>query len=168
MSDDVDRLIYDIEQAFSFAEMPPSSVVLAEGSDSHDCYGLSDDLDGFRGKEASGDVIRCIHQEILCLSPRAWLWILPYYLKYCLSPEGRYNQFETESLIYTLSPSEEVGGVVEDRLALLDISQLAVLERFLVYLSSQSWWQSYCPEELSAAIFFIHSVKDGRVNQGGF
>jgi hypothetical protein len=163
MRSDVNALINEVKVELYPMAMPASSHVIASDCSVVDCYGLLDDLEVFRGKPVSGDLIRLVHQRLLCLSPAGWRWVMPYYLIYCLSSEGQRNRFETEYLIYALSPSDEQHADVVGRLGLFDVAQLALVEKFLLYLASDPWWMSYCPLDLERAVNFIRVLVETRL-----
>ena len=95
-----------------------------------------------------------VHQELYHLSPVGWTWILPHYLRYCLTPEAIYNRFETEFLIYNFAPSPEFEKDAVARLSGLSPAQVRCLYSFFSWLLSDTDWQcSYAQELVSAKAF---------------
>ncbi len=150
-------MLKEIESAFSLLEMPlPTEVLFSNKNLEHAL--LIGDIEEFRNKPITGEFIRLIHREMSHLSPKFWRWILPHYLKYCLTAEAKYNRMETEFLIYSLAPALEFETDTTRRLSLLSRSQIMCLIHFLEWCLIDRYWQDFCPEELRKAIDFLHTI----------
>lgn len=124
----------------------------------YQCEYLSEYLDESRGKPIDGSIIRFMHQEISCLSAKGWLWALPHYLPFCLTPEAEYNRMETEFLIYNFAPDDEYKSDTKARLSGLAAPQVRCLVHFLEWLSENPQWKDYCPEDLSRALQLVREL----------
>lgn len=156
---DTAHLLKEIESVFPFVEMPSTSDFLFHQTDCFECEGLKEDVEHYRGKEITGHVIRSFHQEMSHLSAKAWKWILPHYLRFCLTPEAAYNRTETEFLIYSLSPELQFQRDTSQRLSGLNQVQVDCLIHFLDWCLSQQYWKDYCPHEIANAINFLRTIK---------
>lgn len=145
-----------IESVFPFVEMPSAAELISLGRP--DSEYLTQELERYRGKQIVGDTIRLIHQELSYLSAKGWRWILPHYLRFCLTPEAEYNRMETEFLIYNLGPDLKFQGDTTQRLALLASRQISCLIDFLRWCQNQEYWREYCPDQLSRAIGFLRTL----------
>ena len=149
--------------AFPRVEMPERSRLLFKGMQGvGDSELLVQDLEELRGKPIDGAVIRSVHQELSFLSAETWRWLLPHYLRYCLTDEARYNRFETQFLIYNLGPSLEFQRDTQKKLALLTKSQLACLIHFLKWCMEDGDWKDLFEENIARAISFIETVAADR------
>lgn len=166
MNIDKHSLAHEIDRAFPFVRMPAPDEIPHHRGGCPTCEQLVIDLDVFRGKAIGADAIRELHQEMSHLSAEAWRWILPHYLRYCLTPEAEYSSFETEFLIYSLSPVEAFEADTVSRLALLSSDQIRVLREFLLYLSSVDYWKNYCPNEIDRGVAFLTSILAGGTETG--
>lgn len=153
-----DALSKEIEAVFSFVEMPLGAELLFHKNGCLECGSLLEDIEQYRGKEITGEFIRLIHQELSHLSAKAWRWILPYYLRFCLTPEAEYNQMETEFLIYNLGPDLKFQTETLQRLSLLNKDQINCLIHFLEWCSINQHWKECCPNELGMALKFLQST----------
>jgi hypothetical protein len=158
MSNDAESLAKEIDQAFPLIGMPSPEEIQRHLTGCPTCEHLAADLESYRDKLIGVEVIRELHQEISHLSAKALQWILPYYLKYCLTPEAEYSGFETEFLIYSLAPVEEFEADVTCQLSLFNSNQIRVLRKFMAYLLSTDYWRSYCPVELDRGIAFLSKL----------
>ncbi len=152
-------LLKEIETAFPFVEIPHKSELMFHKDSCFECDDLLEDIEQYRNKEITGNAIRLIHQEMSKLSAKAWQWVLPHYLRFCLTSEAQYNQMETEFLIYSLAPTWDYQAATLQRLSLLDASQIKCLIHFFEWCLIQEYWQEYCPEDLNRAIQFLGSIE---------
>lgn len=152
---DIQELQSEIEKVFSIRDMPAENLVTLHGHECPDCAGLLTDLEQYRDKPIDGEVIRLIHQELYHLSPLGWSWILPHYLRYCLTPEAIYNRFETEFLIYSLAPDLEFEKDSLFRMSSMSGDQVRCLQNFLDWCLNQTYWNDFCPEEIVLAKTFL-------------
>ena len=155
---DTESLLHEIESEFPLVEMPPDIELSFHKIDCAQCEYLRNDLSEYRNKEITGKEIRSIHQEMSCLSAKAWRWILPHYLKFCLTPEAAYNTMETEFLIYNLGPDLKYQKDTLQRLSQLSKNQISCLIHFLDWCSNQYPWKDYCPEDIAKARSFLCTV----------
>lgn len=152
----------EIEQAFPFVDMPSFAEIPNHDQGCHECSQLAEDVDALRGRPIGGEEIRQLHQELSHLSAKSWQWLLPHYLRYCATPEAEYNKFETEFLIYSLSPLERFEGDANNRLKFITDSQIQTLLNLLRCFSTDEYWGKYCPAELQRGISFLKKVLVGR------
>ncbi len=152
----------EIENAFPLVSMPENSDLSFHSKGCHDCDEIREDLEYYRDKEISGEVIRLVQRYLSTLSAKATCWILPHYLRFCLTPEAEYNRMETEFLIYALGPTEEFQEETLNRLSLLNQIQILCLIHFLEWCFNQEYWKDYCPEELDRGIRLLRSALDSR------
>ena len=153
---DTATLRAEINLSFPFVEMPPTGELLVPEYAASQY--LAEELEQYRPRQVDGGAIRLVHQELPHLSAKAWRWILPHYLRFCLTPEAEYNRMETEFLIYNLGPSLRFQSDTNQRLSLLTTSQVLCLIDFLFWCENQEYWKQYCPSDISRAIGFLKTV----------
>lgn len=151
----VEYLIKEINTVFPLVDKPSDAQLTFHETGCHECDYLVQDLSQFKDKTLPNNGIREIHQEMSCLSAKAWRWALPSYLNYCLSEDGAYSQMETEFLIYNLSPSEEFSEDAKVRLSALNKEQVQCLVNFLEWCKVHDYWREYCPDEIKSGIIFL-------------
>jgi hypothetical protein len=152
------NLLEEITIVFPSKVMPQTGdLIVNKGRDS-ECNYLREDLDAARGQPVTGAVIRLVHQELTCLSVKALQWILPYYLRYCLSDDGQESRMETEFLIYSFSPLEEFKEAALQRFTFLQRDQIVCLLHFVDWCSAHPYWGEYFPEDLQRAREFLRSL----------
>jgi hypothetical protein len=152
-------LLQEIETAFPILEMPSTDSLVIHDASCPDCSDLLIDLESWRGQAITDDEIRLIHQNLSHLSPSTWRWILPHYLRFCLTPIAEYNRMETEFLVYALSPEPEFVEVTWNKLSLLSEKQLACLVWFFEWLANHHFWREYCPENIVSALRFLRTKR---------
>lgn len=157
-------LLDEIELVFPFVEMPIVGELTLHDANCPECRYLAEDLEQYRRKDITGETIRLIHQEMSYLSAKATRWILPHYLRYCLTPEAEYNRMETEYLIYHFGPRCEFQQRTSGQLSLLNTVQLKCLIHFFEWCLRQSYWREYCPQDIESAISFLEEV--GQTERG--
>lgn len=157
-----EKLREEIENNFPFIDKPEGKSISFHKDDCYHCVYLRRDLEVYDSKEIPPAAIRHIHQEMSCLSSEGWLWVLPSYLRFCLTDEAAYNQFETEFLIYNLSPDIEYQSETIERLEALSIEQIKCLISFLEWCQSHEPWSEYCPEAIEAGIKFLSTLISNR------
>lgn len=151
-------LLAEIETAFPVEEMPRTEELTVHPDGCGECKYLREDLEDARGKPITGEVIRLIHQDLACLSVKALRWILPHYLRYCLSDEGQQSQMETEFLVYHFSPAGEYREETLQRFAFLREDQIECLFHFLDWCCAHPHWGEYFPEDLQKAKEFLREL----------
>jgi hypothetical protein len=156
---DIRRLSAEISSTFPTIDMPPRAMLTAHGPKCEVCDGLGDDLEQIRGQPVSGAAIRLVHQELSHLSPSAWAWILPHYLRFCLSDEGREDRISTEFLIYNLAPELKFQADTAKRLSLLTKDQIRCLIDFLDWCLSQDYWKEFFAADISRATGFLRTLR---------
>ena len=152
---DGDLLLAEVKAVFPPEEMPlPAELTISEDGWG-ECIGLRDDLDAVRGEPITSEIFRLIHQDLRCLSEKGLRWILPDYLRYCISAEGQRSRMETEFLVYYLSPNLRYRDQALLRLRFLSRDQIECLYHFLDWCSDHPHWRDYFPEDLQKAKEFI-------------
>ena len=150
-------LIDKIDAVFPSVEMPPLKDFLFHENDGERYAGLLSDIDEFRGGSITGDAVRIIHKDMSKLSAKAWCWIFPHYLKYCLTPEAEFNRMETEFLIYALSPSPEFSQETFQRLSEFNNDQVNCVIDFLNLCLGYEYWKELYAGDIDHAINFLKS-----------
>ena len=153
-----EQLLKEIEAAFPFVEKPKGLDLSFHNESCFQCSELRSDLEMYCEKNIPNKVIRIIHQELSCLSADGWRWVLPSYLRYCVTREASYNQTETEFLIYNLAPSLEYQNEAIERLSALNAEQRQCLVHFLEWCKRHDHWGQYCPNEISKGIEFLSTI----------
>jgi hypothetical protein len=153
-----ESLLAKIRVRFPFVEMPPRENIIFRCTNDGYFDGLLADIEQYRERVITIDLIRILHQELSNLSSEALLWILPYYLEYCLSPEAEYSQMEVEYLIYALSPAPEYRSQVLEKLSAFNGPQIECLVEFVVWCQCHEFWRDYFPNELSQAKDLLGSL----------
>ena len=154
---DTNFLSAEIDIAFPPVEMPHGVDLLFHSTGDFESKSLLEDLEQYRSREIDADAIRLVHQEMSNLSAKAWRWILPHYLKFCLTPEAEYSRMEAEFLIYSLGPNAEFQRDTLQRLSLLNADQINCLIHFLEWCAGHPFWKEYFPEDISKAINFLRA-----------
>jgi hypothetical protein len=150
-----DLLLAEIEAAFPREEMPAADELTISEEGWSECNNLRDDLDAIRGRPLTGETFRLVHQDLRCLSKKGLRWILPHYLRYCISAEGQYSRMETQFLIYNLSPKSSYREETLQRFKFLNIKQIECLCHFLDWCANHPHWREYLPADLQDAMGFM-------------
>ncbi|XQE65164.1 DUF6714 family protein [Pseudomonas sp. P3C3] len=149
----------EVEKHFPFVAKPKGAAVSFHKDDCLHCNFLREDLLPYKGHELPVDAIRCLHQEMSCLSASGWRWALPSYLRYCLTKEAEASGMETEFLIYNLGPAPKYQAEARVRLSALNQEQINCLLNFLLWCKEHEYWSTYCPEDIQRAIEFILTLR---------
>jgi len=150
------ELLKEVDEAFPCMEMPESAELLFHQDQCRSCAEVRRYLDASRGVKADDALIRFIHQQLYHLSPVAFRWILPSYLKFCLSSVS--SQEEVYFLVYNLSPDQEFQEDTYRRLSALNAAQIRCLIHFLNWCSGNECWVEI-RGDVDKAIKFLHTVK---------
>jgi hypothetical protein len=151
-------LLKNIEQVFPFVEMPPKDDLVFKKNDNVEFEDLREDIEQHRGGEISSEFIRLIHQELSLLSAASWQWLLPYYLRYCLTVDAEYSRMEVEFLIYSLGPVDEFKDDTVERLSRLNQHQVDCIVSFLQWCFDRQFWREYCGDDIERAMRFLLSI----------
>jgi len=150
------ELLKKIEEVFPFVEMPSGNELVFHDSNCICCNHLRKELEV--SKKITGDVIRSIHQDLYHLSAKSWNWILPYYIRYCLTAEAKHNQMETAFLIYNFSPALEFQADTLKKLSMLNNTQIMCLIYFLEWCLTFPHWKEFYIEDIKDAINFLRTM----------
>lgn len=154
-----EELAIKLDTDFPFVDKPQGSSISFHLDNCDQCLYLKNDLLSYTGREIPPEAIREIHQEMSNLSAKGWRWVLPSYLRYCLTDEAIYNRMETEFLIYNLAPEDKYKADTLKRLSGLNQNQINCLVEFLNWCKSQDHWVAYCAEEIEQGIKFLLTTK---------
>ena len=157
-------LLFEINSLLPSVAMPCNSDLTFHKGNCLECEYLRKDLEEFRDSFNVEDVIRCLCNEISLLSAKTWRWILPHYLRFCLTPEAEYSRTETEFLVYSLAPEPEFLEDAIVRLSSLSQPQLHVLIHFLQWCLMSTYWEDYFEKDILLAIEFLNSTIAKRSN----
>lgn len=163
MSKKLTALRREIEVTFPFVAMPPSKNLISpsaaqrvEGDD------MLRDIEECRGKPVSVELIRSLHQELHDLSAEAWSWILPHYLRFCMSEAGLDSRMELEHLIYKLDPTPKFTDETTEHLALFTRRQINCLRDVLRWCKNDEYWSEYFSDDLHGALLFLKELLRSR------
>lgn len=151
-------LFNEIGSAFPAIQMPTNAELSFHKGACPQCEYLRNDLEEYRGKEITGDLIRYLHGELSCLSTAGMKWILPHYLKFCLTPEAEYNQMETEFMIYHLGPALKFQEETMQQLSGLKQTQIDCIIHFLEWCAIHPRWSEYCGDDINRALNFVRTI----------
>jgi uncharacterized protein DUF6714 len=154
---DTHSLLAEIDQVLPPVSKPKPNAVPIHATGCGQCDDLRADLAEYNDPVLPPEAIRYIHNDLSCLSAHGLRWVLPSYLKVCLTRD-KYDPLETEFPIYSLAPSPEDEPDTRQRLSALNLRQLMCLLHFLEWCRDHAHWSAYCPEEIADAILFLQSV----------
>ena len=155
---DSENLIKEIELVFPFVERPKGIQVSFHKVDCYQCLYLRQEMERYPGTELPKEALRYLHNELSCLSAKGWAWVLPSYLRYCVTADETYDGMETEFLIYNLSPDLKFQKETMQRLSLLNREQITCLIHFIEWCEEHEHWSNYCPKEIIRAKHFLLSI----------
>jgi hypothetical protein len=162
----IEILRREIEELFPMVSTPDPIEQVLHDPQCPECSELANDLHS-SPYCLGGALVRKLHQELSHLSATGWKWLLPIYLRYCLSDEAIYNRFETEFLIFNLSPSARFEEDTRRRLELITGEQLQVLIDLLTWLYSDEYWEDRWGERIKGGVNFLTSLRAGRATPSG-
>jgi hypothetical protein len=159
------NLAFEIERAFPLVEMPPPEAIRYHPTGCWQCDELAAYLEDHRNNRAGGfTLIDTVWQEMSCLSAQATRWILPHYLRYCLTPEAQEEEMKLENFVFQFSLGKNAEKETPGQFSLLTGEQIRVLIDFLNCLrTSDDWWVETFTEDLDAGIAFLQELQGGRV-----
>lgn len=132
-------LRYEIDSAFPHTEMPAS--VTRQAPRFIESREIDEDIEEFRFLPVTVQTIRAIHLYLPVLSVEAMHWLLPHYLRFCISEEGKcYSRKETASLLCFLGPKPEHVDDTRIILSSLMNEQRICLIHFLAWCRSDNFW----------------------------
>ena len=150
-------LLQEIDALLPPVPKPVGTAISFHESECAHCEYLRNYLAQYTAPELPDEAIRYLHQEMSCLSARGWRWVLPSYLRRCLT-QDLYDPVETEFLIYRLGPSAEHENEMRERLSALSQQQVGCLAHFLEWCRAHPHWSEYCGDDIERARAFIRSV----------
>ena len=107
----------------------------------------------------TGEIIRYLCIDMGCLSPQAWFWILPHYLRFCVTAGDQIDGLETEYLIYNFGTSPEHEAEKRKSLSLLNSEQVLCLVHFVEWVHAEEKWEKYFSEDLEKALRFLKTLE---------
>lgn len=153
------ELSAEIDRVFPRVPMPDRARLFDGKADPKMSAEILDDIERMGRDGVDGAAIRAIHQELSLLSAEMWRWLLPQYLKYCLTEEAQYNRFETEYLIFNLGPELQFQSDAKKRLSLLTNEQLLCLVHFLEWCRQDEWWADANAVDIDRAISLLRVIQ---------
>lgn len=152
MSNSTENLRQVIEEAFPKTAMPEPSSIFDDCHPEH--ASLTADMTEIKG-EFDSTIARIIHQELRWLNPIGFVWVMPYYLDFCLSEDGQYSTAETQFLIFLFSPESKHREKELARYDFLSADQLHAISLFFVWCKEHNDLGLLSIEHLDAANQFI-------------
>ncbi len=152
-----DNILNIIESAFPFVEKPIGMALSFHKDDCLHCKFALRDIEEYSEKEIPREGLRKIYCEMSMLSAEGWRWVLPSYLRFCVSHKNLNRDDETEFLIYNLAPDEKFYAETIERLAALNALQIECLIQFLEWAKEHEHWSTYCAEEIEKGLDFLRN-----------
>jgi len=152
-------LVKEVEDVFPSISKPQGLDLTFHKTGCDECMYVRQDMEGITGAELPFKTLRYLHDEWSCLSAKGWRWVLPSYLKHCLTVDSTYDDMETEFLIYNLGPELKYQKDTLERLSLLNQAQIECLIHFLQWCEVHPHWSEYCPEDIAQALAFMRTVR---------
>ncbi len=152
-------LMEEVENVFPWVEKPQGESLSFHETGCLQCEFVRSDLAVYSDKELPVEAIRYIHQEMPCLSALGWRWVLPSYLRHCLTQEPDHDYGETSFLIYNLAPEPKYEAETRERLSALSTDQINCLLHFVEWCKEHPYWSDFCPNEIALAYEFLQSLK---------
>ena len=154
-----ETVLSHVEQVFGFIKKPRGNSISFHKNDCLQCKFLRQELQPYKDMELPYQGIFCVFQDMSCLSAKGWRWVLPSYLRYCLTKEAEISGMETEFLIYNLGPN--IGHQTEtlERLSDLNQEQINCLLNFLFWCREHDYWSKYYLSDIKRAIGFIQKLR---------
>lgn len=156
---DTADVLAEVNRVFPYVEKQTGIDISFHKFDCGHCQYLREDLEEFVGIKLPSKALRTVYGEMSSLSADGWNWILPSYLRHCLSVENNYDDLETEFLIYNLGPDEKYIEETLLRLAVFNIEQVDCIVHFLEWCGCHKHWSEYCPENIEKALAFMRTVR---------
>lgn len=132
-------LLEEIDSVFPRAAMPAK--VTRQAPRFIESSEIDEEIEEFRGFPFTAATIRAIYRYLPVLSVEAMHWLLPHYLRFCLSDEGRrYSRKEAASLLYFFAPGPEF---VEDTMMIISSftnEQRLCLIHYLDWCVNDNYW----------------------------
>jgi hypothetical protein len=158
---DTQALLNEIETQLPVVPKPPPELIGFHPTGCGHCDLLREDLEKYPEPTLPDEAIRYLHNDWSCLSPQATRWVLPSYLRRCITMDT-YDSLEVEFLICSLSPEAEYESETRQRLNGLSANQTTVLLHFLEWCAEHPEWSSYCEGDIGRAIVFVQSLIDDK------
>ncbi len=155
-------LLKEIEEVFPFVEKPNGLSLSYHKAECAECEGVRRDLEAYSEPELPNEALRYLHNEMGCLSAKAWRWVFPSYLRYCVDVDDTYDGVETEYLIYNFSPELRHQTETYKQLSEFNQAQIDCLIHFLEWCSVHPHWSEYCKEDIENAIGFIKAYRHNK------
>ena len=154
---DTATLLREIEIAFPPVPKPSPDNITFHGKGCFQCQFLREELEGYTEPTLPDEAIEYLVNELTLLSPQATRWVLPSYLRRCITMDPQTGA-ETEYLIYTLSPGPEFHEEIREQTKLLCVDQLKVLLHFVEWCAVHPEWSTYCPDNIASARSFVSTL----------
>lgn len=152
-----DLLLKEINDVFPTIPMPSPAESTVHQNDCEPCDDVPRYFDIYRDSKIDTVFIRYMHKNLYQLSPLGFLWLLPHYLKYCLSNEWCYAEELVYFLVYHLSPSPQFENDAYIRFSELNAVQIQCLISFLNWCNeTESYYDS--EEDTHKAFTFLKKL----------
>jgi hypothetical protein len=147
-----------IESAFPAEDSLAAEPALRHGDECFECSTASAELEQWRRVpvDRSGLAIAAGMQRHLTFE--GWRWFASNFLRDIVRDENLSNRIEIESLVYFLSPIDEVAGETLAMLKSPSLVQLEVLVEFHQWLASNEFWRDYAGHDIEAATTFLRDA----------
>jgi hypothetical protein len=156
------ELLLEIESILPPVSKPSGSNLSFHPTECMQCEFLRNDLKEYDGQVLPERAIRWLRGELTLLSAQGWRWVMPSYLKHCVTQDPNYDPMETEFLIYSLGPDQEHEEDAVKRLADFTQAQLQLLSHFLEWCAEHPHWSVYCPDDVAKAQSFMAKLMQSR------
>ncbi len=156
---DTEALLKEVEKVFVQVNKPSGLAISFHKVGCCQCEYLRKDMACHEGQWLPSEAIRYLHGEMSCLSAKGWRWVLPSYLRHCLTQDTNKDPKETEFLIYNLGPALKYQKETIQRLSMLNAEQITCLIHFLEWCAAHEHWSKYCPEDIDKALAFMRTLR---------
>jgi hypothetical protein len=154
---DTATLLREIEIAFPPVPKPSPDSITFHGEGCGQCQFLREELEKYTEPTLPDEAIKYLFNELTLLSPQATRWVLPSYLRRCITMDHQ-DSVETEFLIYNLGARPEFHEDTRERTKLLSVDQLKVLLHFVEWCAVHPEWSAYCPDDIASARSLVSTL----------
>lgn len=152
-----DQLLKEINAVFPTIPMPSPAESTIHQDNCEPCGDVRRYFEIYRNLEIDAVFIRYMHQNLHQLSSIGFLWLLPHYLKYCLSNEWHYAEELVYFMIYSLDQNPPFEHDAYIRLSALNTAQIRYLISFLYWCDqNRDYYDS--EQETKTAVTFLKKL----------
>ncbi|WP_373994454.1 DUF6714 family protein [Duganella sp. Root1480D1] len=142
--------------------MPSNELLTLHSDKCSECEYVRENIERFRSSCFGEAGAQVVYLELSHLTAQAWNWMLPHYLRFCISDEAKNESTLTAFFLYQFYPVQKLSQLISHKLFSLNMDQFLCLAHFLTWALNDPIRRDEDGEDIKDSITFLKELIQSR------